>query len=165
MAGYLDAASSEPLHPAARDVLASAQESGFADPLRLHTPARNARLLLDNARAVVAECFGVRTDEVTFTSSGTAATHAGLLGLLEGRARVSRRLLHSAVEHSWVFSAASWWQRYAGGAVQVLPVDAVGRVDPEAVIRAVSDSDGAGVVALQHANPEVGTVQPVDEVA
>ena len=55
-------------------------ERGYADPRRLHGPGRDARLLLDNARAVVAECLEVRADEVSFTPSGTDAVHRGLLG-------------------------------------------------------------------------------------
>ncbi|MFA6298232.1 MAG: aminotransferase class V-fold PLP-dependent enzyme, partial [Nocardioides sp.] len=78
---YLDAASSEPLHPAARTTMLAALDQGYADPRRLHGPGRNARLILDNARAAVAEALGVRADEVTFTSSGTDAVHRGLLGL------------------------------------------------------------------------------------
>ena len=70
---YFDAASSEPLHPAARDAMLAALDQGYADPRRLHGPARNARLILDNAREVVAEALGVRSDEVSFTSSGTDA--------------------------------------------------------------------------------------------
>lgn len=160
---YLDAVSSEPLHPAAREALLAAADAGYADPLRLHTPAGNARLILDNARAVVAECLGVRPDEVTFTSSGTQAVHLGLLGLLRGRQRVSTRVVHSAVEHSAVFGAARWWQEYAGGGSEVLPVDRFGRVDPAAVPAAVEA--GAGAVAVQLANPEVGTLQPIREIA
>ena len=67
---YLDAISTEPLHPVARETLLAALEQGYADPLRLHGLGRNARLLLDNAREVTASCLGVRPDEVTFTSSG-----------------------------------------------------------------------------------------------
>ena len=78
----LDAASAEPLHPAAREVLLSALDRGYADPRRLHRSGRSARLLLDNAREVVAEALGVRPDEVSFTSSGTDAVHRGVLGLL-----------------------------------------------------------------------------------
>jgi cysteine desulfurase len=155
--GYLDGGSSEPLHPAAREVLLDALELGYADPLRLHSSARRARLLLDNARAATAECLGVREDEVSFTSSGTEAVHRGLLGLARGRERVSRRLVHSAVEHSAVFSAARWWRQYADGAVDVLPVDHRGRVD-------LTPPEPAGVLAVQLANPEVGTVQPLAEV-
>jgi cysteine desulfurase len=88
--------------------------------------------------------------------------HLGLLGLLEGRARTSRRLLHSAVEHSAVFSAARWWQERSAGTAEPVPVDQHGRVDPSSVARALGEP--AGVVAVQQANPEVGTIQPVEEV-
>jgi len=151
---YLDAVSTEPLHPAARDTLLAALDTGYADPLRLHGPGRNARLLLDNAREVVATCLGVRTDEVTFTSSGTAAVHVGLLGLAIGRARVSRHLVLSAVEHSSVFHAARWWNDVHGGTTEVVGVDALGHIGPLPA--------SAGVLAVQHANPEVGTTQTVD---
>ncbi len=152
---YLDAVSTEPLHPVARDTLLAALDKGYADPLRLHGPGRNARLLLDNAREVTASCLGVRPDEVSFTSSGTAAVHLGVLGLALGRARESRHLVHSAVEHSAVFHAARWWESVHGGTSEVVGVDALGHVGALPA--------GAGVVALQHANPEVGTVQRVPE--
>jgi cysteine desulfurase len=161
--GYLDSASSEPLHPAARETLLAALDTGFADPLRLHGYARNARLLLDNAREVVASCLSVRTDEVSFTSSGTAAVHAGVLGLLLGRSRVSGRLVHSAVEHSAVFGAAAWHAQHFGGTSTVLPVDRCGRVLHEPLLEALGGP--AGVLAVQSANHEVGTVQPLGEVA
>ncbi|KRF15916.1 cysteine desulfurase family protein [Nocardioides sp. Soil796] len=155
---YLDAASSEPLHPAARDTLMAALEHGYADPRRLHGPARNARLMLDNAREVVATCLGVRPDEVTFTPSGTHAVHLGVLGLLAGRARVSPVLAHSAVEHSSVVHAAQW-HAARGGEVVELPVDREGRSSTEL-------PDGPlGLVAVQAANHEVGTIQPVEQVA
>src|SRR6187399_3578804 len=101
---YLDAASSEPLHPAAREVLLAALDQGYADPRRLHGSARNARLILDNAREAVAEALGVRRDEVSFTSSGTDAVHRGLLGLAGPGAAVA----HGAVEHSAVLHALAW---------------------------------------------------------
>jgi cysteine desulfurase len=160
---YLDAGSSEPLAPAAREVLLRALGTGYADPLRLHGPARNSRLLLDNAREVVADCLSVRPDEVTFTSSGTAAVHLGLLGLLRGRSRVSRRLVHSAVEHSAVFSAGRWWTEEAGVSTATLPVDRFGCVLTDAVEESLVEP--AGVVAVQQANPEVGTVQPLAAIA
>jgi len=147
-AAYLDSASGEPLHPAARETLLAAYDRGYADPRRLHGPGRDARLLLDNARAVVAECLDVRPDEVTFTSSGTDAVHRGLLGLR----RPGTPVTMTAVEHSAVAHAAAW----AGDAVEV-PVDRLGRVDP--AISATS-----GVVAVQSANHEVGTLQPLADL-
>jgi cysteine desulfurase len=118
--------------------------------------------MLDNAREVVAEALGVRPDEVTFTGSGTEAVHRGLLGLHLGRARKGRTLVHSAVEHSAVLQAARW----SRAPCLAVPVDRLGRVDPEAVLESVATAeDGASVVAVQAANHEVGTVQPATEIA
>ncbi len=155
----LDSASSEPLHPAAREALLAALDQGYADPRRLHGPARSARLLLDNARAVVAECLGLRPDEITFTSSGTDAVHRGLLGLLAGRAGRGTGLVHSAVEHSAVLHAAAW---ASGQESLPVGVDRSGRVSAASF---VSQARGAAVAALQSANHEVGTLQPVTDVA
>lgn len=168
--GYLDAASTEPLHPAAREALLAALEQGYADPVRLHGPGRIARLLLDNAREATAGALGVRPDEVSFTSSGTQAVHAGVLGLLLGRSRVGTRLVHSAVEHSAVFAAGAWWARHHPGApagtTDVVGVDRLGRVSLEGVEQALGRPEGpAGVLAVQSANLEVGTRQPIELVA
>jgi cysteine desulfurase len=158
-AAYLDAASSEPLHPAARETLLAALDQGYADPRRLHRAARSARLLLDNAREVVASCLEVRPDEIAFTASGTEAVHRGLLGLRSARVRAGTTIVHSAVEHSAVLHAARW----AGGTQLSVPVDPTGRVHP-ADVAAAAGAETA-VVAVQSANHEVGTVQPVGEVA
>ena len=155
--GYLDTGSSEPLHPAARDVLLAALDQGYADPRRLHRPGRNARLLLDNARAVTAEALGVRPDEVSFTGSGTEAVHRGLLGLLRG-SRGGPGVVHPAVEHAAVRHAAAW-----GGEPVEVGCARSGRVRVEELVARASDP-GVGVVALQAANHEVGTLQPVGEV-
>ena len=155
---YLDAASSEPLHPAARETLLAALDHGWADARRLHGPGRNARLLLDNAREVVAQCLGVRRDEVSFVSSGTAAVTQGLLGLARAREAVGRRVVLAAVEHQAVHQAARWW----GEPVEV-GVRETGRVDADALAAAAA-APGTALVALQSANHEVGTCQPVDQV-
>lgn len=165
--GYLDTASAEPLHPAARETLVAALERGYADPRRLHRAGREARLLLDNARAVVAECLGVRADEVGFTGSGTDAVHRGLLGLV--RARSGGSVVHSAVEHSSVLHAVEWHDTHAGPpraeptASVAIPVDRTGRVDLAAMAAAAREP-GVAAVALQAANQEVGTIQPVDDL-
>src|SRR5690606_34858923 len=114
----LDAASSEPLHPRAREVLLAALDQGWADPRRLHHEGRRARMLLDNAREVVAEGLGLRPDEVTFTSSGTDAVHRGLLGLQTGRRRAGRAVAHSAVGPASVLHAARW----SGAPLVAVPV-------------------------------------------
>ena len=160
--GYFDAASTEPLHPAAREVLMAALDDGWADPARLYGGARRARLLLDNAREVVASLVGARTDEVSFTTSGTQAVHLAVLGTALGRRRVGNRLVVSAVEHSSVLFAAEAHQR-AGGDVTHVPADRAGRVDAEVFADLLTDD--TALACLQAANHEVGTVQPVDDVA
>jgi cysteine desulfurase len=162
--GDFDAGGGQPLHPAAREAWLAAVDAGYADPLALHRPGRAARLVLDNARAAVAEALGTRPDEVSFTGSGAEAIHRGLLGLLEGRARTSRVLVHSAVEQATVLRAAAWWCDRAGGSTRVLPVTRAGAVDVDALPGLLSGPE-PGALAVQAANPEVGTVQPLEEVA
>jgi cysteine desulfurase len=157
-----DAASAEALHPVAREALLAALDKGYADPRRLHGAGRSARLLLDNAREVVASCLGARPDEVSFTGSGTEAVHRGLLGLHRGRARDGRAVVRTAVEHSSVAHAVAW----AGAPDVVVPVDREGRVAPQDVAAAVASApEPVALVAVQSANHEVGTLQPVAAVA
>jgi cysteine desulfurase len=159
---YLDAASGAPLHPVAKDALLAALEDGWADPARLYAEGRRARLLLDQARASVAAALGARPDEVSFTASGTAANHVGMQGVLAGRRRTGSHLVVSAVEHSSVLSAAERWESVDGSVTQV-GVDRTGRVDAEAYTAALQ-ADTA-LACLMSANHEVGTLQPVAEVA
>jgi cysteine desulfurase len=129
----------------------AAYDRGYADPRRLHGPGRDARLLLDNARAVVAECLEVRPDEVSFTPSGTSAVHLGLLGLRAGRPWPGTAVAYSAVEHSSVLHALEWTRSEDHVA---LAVDRLGRV-------AEPVPAGVVAVAVQSANHEVGTIQPL----
>ncbi|MFJ4733167.1 cysteine desulfurase/sulfurtransferase TusA family protein [Streptomyces sp. NPDC088770] len=159
---YFDAASSAPLHPVARQALLAALDEGWADPARLHREGRRARLLLDASREAAAEAVGCRADELTFTSSGTRAVHSGIAGALAGRRRVGRHLIVSEVEHSSVLHSAEAHEA-DGGSVTRVPVDRQGRVavgSYEAVLR-----EDTALACLQSANHEVGTEQPVAEVA
>ena len=160
-AGYLDAASTAPLPPAARDALLAALDQGWADPSRRYHQARRSRILLDAARETVAGVLGARPDEVSFTASGTQAVGLGLGGLVRGRARAGDRVLSSAVEHSAVLHAAT---AAAGPRAATVGVDATGRIDVDAAAAALAEP-GVALLALQSANHEVGTRQPVDLVA
>jgi cysteine desulfurase len=164
---YFDAASAEPLHPAAREALLAALDDGWADPARLHREGRRAQLMLDQARQAIAAELGCRPDELTFTSSGTQAVHLAVLGAVQARQSASRgpgHLVASAVEHSSVLNAADWLERRTGAAVTISGVDGVGRVD-HAEFAAAVRRDRTLLACLQSANHEVGTVQPVEQVA
>ncbi|EDY59179.1 MULTISPECIES: cysteine desulfurase/sulfurtransferase TusA family protein [Streptomyces] len=154
---YFDAASSAPLHPVARQALLASLDEGWADPSRLYREGRRARLLLDAAREAAAEALGCRPDELTFTSSGTRAVHTGIAGAMGGRRRVGRHLIVSAVEHSSVLHSAELFD------VSEVPVDRTGAVDPRSYADALRPD--TALACLQSANHEVGTVQPVAEVA
>ncbi|SOD87135.1 cysteine desulfurase/sulfurtransferase TusA family protein [Streptomyces sp. Ag109_G2-15] len=159
---YFDAASAAPLHPVARQALLASLDEGWADPARLYREGRKARMLLDAAREAVAEAVGCRADEVVFTSSGTRAVHTGVAGALAGRRRVGRHLIVSAVEHSSVLHSAEAFEA-AGGTVSHVAVNRAGAVDPSAYAAALRQD--TALACLQSANHEVGTVQPVAEVA
>ncbi|MFE7615736.1 cysteine desulfurase/sulfurtransferase TusA family protein [Streptomyces sp. NPDC057496] len=159
---YFDTASSAPLHPVARQALLAALDEGWADPARLHREGRRAGLLLDAAREAAAEAVGCRPDELTFTPSGTRAVHTGISGALAGRRRVGRHLVVSSVEHSSVLHSAAAHEA-EGGSVSEVAVDRSGAVSAADWAKALR-ADTA-LACLQSANHEVGTEQPVAEVA
>ena len=163
---YFDAASAEPISPVAREALLAALDDGWADPVRLHREGRRASLLLDQARERVAGVLRCRADELAFTSSGTEAVHLAVLGAVSARQSASRGPAHvvvSAVEHSSVLNAAAQAE-LTGSQATIAGVGADGRVDVAGFTDAIRR--GRTVLAcLQSANHEVGTMQPVEEVA
>jgi len=153
----LDSAAGVPLHPAARSALLAALDDGWADPARLSSSGRRARVLLDGAREAVAAELGCRPDELSFTSNGTTAAHLGVLGALAARRRTGSHVVHSAVEHSCVLHAV------AGAEAEAVGVDRLGRTDAGAFAAALrADTALACLISASH---EVGTTQPVAEVA
>lgn len=119
-------------------------------------------MLLDAAREATAEAVGCRADELVFTASGTSAVHSGIAGALAGRRRAGRHLIVSAVEHSSVLHAAEVHQA-GGGTVTEVTVGRTGAVSPSGFAAALRPD--TALACLQSANHEVGTVQPVAEVA
>ncbi len=157
----LDSAAGVPLHPAARSALLAALDDGWADPARLSSSGRRARVLLDGAREAVAAEVGCRPDELSFTSNGTTAAHLGVLGALAARRRTGSHVVHSAVEHSCVLHAMAGAE--AEAEATSVGVDRLGRTDAGAFAAALR-ADTA-LACLMSASHEVGTTQPVAEVA
>jgi len=156
------------MHAATRAAYAQALDEGWADPRRLHAEGRRARVLVDGARAAIADLLGARTEEVFLSGSHTASLHAAVRGIAHGRRRAGRDVVVSAVERAAVLAAADFvvaepWGSHPGRRVTV-GVDPAGRVDASAMAIALG-APGVALAALQHANGEVGTVQPLPEVA
>jgi len=149
--------------PAARATLMAALDAGWADPRRLYAEGRDARALLDQAREVLAQGLGVRPAEVSFLPSGPAALRAGLDGLRYAGRRRGTRVVATAVEHSAILTTG----RFHAAAAQdpsmfdEVPVDQLGRVDLAALARAVT-FPGTVLAAVQSANGEIGTRQPLE---
>lgn len=157
-AGYLDAASGQPLNPAAREAWAVAADAGWADPARLYREGRRAALLRDSAREAVAASIHARPEEVSLVGEGALPL---LIRAWLGASRHPARLVCSAVEHSSVLAEADALVD-RGGRADVVGVDATARVDLTAYVAALP---GATLAVLQAANHEVGTRQPVVEAS
>ncbi|HXW38065.1 MAG TPA: cysteine desulfurase family protein [Acidimicrobiales bacterium] len=160
---YLDFASTVPLRPEVRRAMDECADRGlFADPSRVHTEGRMARVALEDARDQVAGFFGVRPRQVVFTSGGTESVNSAVFGVA---AAGTGPLALSPVEHSSVRDASA-----RAGPCVTIPADGLGRIEPGAVADAIGrarEEHGRPPVLVhcQWANHEVGTVQPVDSVA
>ncbi|MDR7384878.1 cysteine desulfurase family protein [Promicromonospora iranensis] len=171
---HLDNGGRAPWHPLARQAFEQALGDGWADPRRLHAEGRRAARLLDGAREAVAAVLGARTQEVHFTPGHTASLQTAVASAAAGRRRAGSTVVTSAVERAAVLQAAAYTAAAAGahpaGVTEPaarpggpVPVDRLGRVDADAMIAAIR-APGVALAALQHANGEVGTVQPVEVV-
>ncbi len=168
---YLDHAATTPMVPEAveamTDLLGRAQI--VANPSSLHTSGRAARRLVEESRETVAAALGARPSEILFTGGGTESDNLAVKGLYWQRRSedpARRRILASAVEHHAVMDAVLWLAEHEGATVEWLPVDGTGRVRPEALESALAaDPASASLVTVMWANNEVGTVQPVAELA
>jgi cysteine desulfurase len=153
---YLDGAAAMPPLPEAEQAVADAVRR-FADPDASHAPGRAARATLEHVRAAIAEALGADPDEVILTTSGTGANALAVLGLVAGG---PGRIVVSSLEHSSVTEAA----RASGLEVVEVPCDEQGSMDVDRFAAEVSQP-GTRLASVQHASPDVGTMQSVAECA
>src|SRR4051794_39523981 len=169
---YLDHAAPTPMLPEA--VAAMTAHLTEALPARgnasaLHSSGRRARRTVEEAREVIAAALGARPSEVIFTGGGTESDNLAVKGIYWARHDEQperRRVLCGAVEHHAVLDAVEWLEQHAGAEITWLEVDHNGRVAPE-TLRAAIDTDPSTValVSVMWANNEVGTINPVPELA
>jgi cysteine desulfurase len=159
---YLDYAATTPTDPRVLEAMRPYFGEVFGNPSSVHSFGQEARAAVDRARRILAEALGCQPSEVVFTSGATEADNWAVLGVALAHEGRGRHLVVSSVEHRAVLEPARWLAE-RGWEVTFLPVDRYGRVDPEDVRRALRDD--TVLVSVMHANNEVGTVQPVAEVA
>ncbi|MFF0377133.1 cysteine desulfurase family protein [Actinoplanes missouriensis] len=165
---YLDHAATTPMLPAALDAyVEAAREVG--NPSSLHAAGRGARRLVEESRERIAAVLGARPSEVIFTGGGTESDNLAVKGIFWSRraADPARDLVVvSSVEHHAVLDAADWLGAREGAQVVTLPVDGDGRVLPAAVAELIAEAgERIAVISVQWANNEVGTIQPIAELA
>ncbi|WP_129339298.1 cysteine desulfurase family protein [Cellulomonas endophytica] len=167
MRAYLDHAATTPVLPVARQVLAE-QLGRTGNPSSLHASGRAARRVVEESRERLAALLGARPSEVVWTSGGTEADNLAVKGLFWGRRTqdpARRRVLVGATEHHAVLDPAFWLAEHAGAEVVLLPVDADGVLDLDALRRELeAHAATTALVSVMWANNEVGTLAPLAEV-
>lgn len=165
---YLDHAATTPMLEEVI-VAMSAAMTELGNPSSLHTSGRRARRTVEESRERVAAALGARPSEVIFTSGGTESDNLAVKGIFLARRAADparRRLLISSVEHHAVLDSADWLVEHEGAELIGLPVDPLGRVQPQVLIDAIeADPASVALVSVMWANNEVGTVQPIAELA
>ena len=165
---YLDHAATTPMLPEA--LAAMTEELGqLGNPSSLHNAGRRARRVVEESREQIAAAYGARPSEVVFTSGGTEADNLAVKGLFWARRAEDpgrRRVLTAAIEHHAVLDSVGWLHDHQGADVGWLAPDGTGRIGPEALREAIErDAEAVALVSVMWANNEVGTVQPVADLA
>ena len=164
---YLDHAATTPMRPEA--IAAMAEELGhLGNPSSLHAAGRRARRVVEESREQLAEVFGARPSEVVFASGGTEADNLAVKGLYWARqdAAARRQVLTTSVEHHAILDSVRWLEEAQGAEAIWLAVDDDGMVVPGALRAVIAQApERVAVVSVMWANNEVGTVQPVSELA
>ncbi|MEV6393217.1 cysteine desulfurase family protein [Streptomyces sp. NPDC051907] len=165
---YLDHAATTPMLPEAVEAM-TAQLTVTGNASALHAAGRRARRAVEEARETLADALGARPSEVVFTSGGTEADNLAVKGLYWSRRAADparTRVLASPVEHHAVLDAVDWLGEHEGATIEFLPVDAYGRVHPDALREAVErNPDDVALATVMWANNEIGTVMPVAELS
>jgi cysteine desulfurase len=165
---YLDHAATTPMLP---EALAAMTEelAQLGNPSSLHNPGRRARRVVEESRELIAEAYGARPSEVVFTSGGTEADNLAIKGLYWARRATvpaRRRVLAAATEHHAVLDSVRWLAEHEDAEADWLPVDPRGVVSVPSLAEVIErEPETVALISVMWANNEVGTVQPVAELA
>lgn len=152
---YLDHAATTPLDAKVLDLMIPYMAEHFANPSSLYLAGNETRRALEVARHAVAQVIGAKSGEIIFTSGGTESNNLALRGVMSGK--VDKNVIVSAVEHDSVLAPAAQYD------ARTLPVKPDGRIDLDALGRLIDR--GTAMVSIMYANNEIGTVQPLRDIA
>ena len=165
---YLDHAATTDVLPAAIDAMVEQMRNG-GNPSSLHATGRDARATVEYARERIARAVGADPAEVIFTSGGTEADNLAVKGIYWKRREEDpqrTRILVSSIEHHAVEETCEWLEKAEGAQLEWIPVDEHGSVNPQTVRELIEKNpEDVALVTVMWANNEVGTVQPIPEIA
>jgi cysteine desulfurase len=159
---YLDHAATTPVHPNVAEAMQPYLTEIYGNPSSLHLFGQEAKRALDTARDLVADSIGASSSEIYFTSGGTESDNLALIGVSSAMASKGNHIITSAIEHHAILETCAYLTA-KGFEITYLPVDEYGIVDPESVKNAITDK--TVLVSIMHANNEIGTIEPVSEIA
>jgi cysteine desulfurase len=159
---YFDHAATTPVHPKVVEAMLPYLQEQFGNPLSLHSFGEGPREAVEEARAKVADLIGAGPNEIYFTASGSEANNMAVKGIALMNREKGQHMVVSAIEHQSVLNATQTLEKLGFEVTQV-PVDQHGLVNPDDVVAAIRDD--TTLVSVMHANNEIGTIEPVAEVA
>jgi cysteine desulfurase len=158
---YLDHAATTPTRSEVVEAMLPFFTDVFGNPSSVHSYGQEARGAVEEARTKVAELIGARSEEIVFTSGGTEADNYALKGVAYANEGKGNRIITTSIEHHAVLEVCKFLER-RGFRIIYLPVDKYGLVDPDDVRKAITDK--TILISVMHANNEVGTIEPVEEI-
>jgi cysteine desulfurase len=159
---YLDYIATTPVLPEVLEAMLPYFGEVYGNPQSIHSWGDEAREAIEKAREQVAALIGGSAEEIIFTSSGSESNNLAIKGLAQGQVSKGKHIIVSAVEHFSVLNAARTLEK-AGFELTVVPVDKYGLVDPDEVVKNIRKD--TILVSIMHANGEVGTIEPIAEIA
>ncbi len=159
---YLDYSATTPVLPEVASLMEKIAVDHFGNPSSHHQEGREAKAHREKAREIIAASIGALPEEIFFTSGGTESNFLGITGLSKALASKGRHLITSSIEHSSVLGAFKALEDQ-GFLVTYLPVTSLGMVEPESLAQAIRDD--TILVSIMLANNEIGTIQPIQELA
>ncbi|HTP05035.1 MAG TPA: cysteine desulfurase NifS [Nitrospirota bacterium] len=158
---YLDHAATTPVHPKVLEAMLPYFSEKFGNPSNLHDVGREAKNAIEEARAKTAALIGAKSEEIYFTSSGAESNNFALKGLAQANSQKGNHIIVSQIEHFSVLHPAKSLEK-SGFTVTYIETDKTGMVDPADVEKAITGD--TSLVSIMHANNEIGTIQPIEEI-